>query len=132
MVRAKSQVPGQGSQGLRPESDVWTGEPNLEGFPTSLRFHLLSAETVSSLSAWILMTRSQFSFPLRIRFLEANQPITIVPGVRVAYLPSQTASGLSAWILMTRSQFSLPLRIRFLEANQRPLLASGSLPTSPT
>ena len=48
MVRAKSQVPGQGSQGLRPESDVWTGEPNLEGFPTSLGFHLLSAETVSS------------------------------------------------------------------------------------
>ena len=84
---AKSQVPGQGSQGLRPERDVWTREPNLEGSPTSLGFHLLSAEIVSSLSAWILMTRSQFS---------------------------------------------LPLRIRFLEANQRPLLASGSLPTSPT
>ncbi|KAF4013572.1 hypothetical protein G4228_005190 [Cervus hanglu yarkandensis] len=66
-----------------------------------------------------------------LELLQKPINVTIVPGVWVAYLPSQTVSGLSARILMTGSQFSLPLRIRFLEANQRPLLASGSLPTSP-
>ena len=80
-VRAKSQGPGQGSQGLRPEDDVWAGESNLVGFPTSLGFHFLSAHCVGS---FCLDTHDEVPVLTPIAYEVFRSQSVSTPGFRVS------------------------------------------------